>query len=372
MTSLYEQLAKPKPKHAIRIDRSTLDNYANCSFWCKAQLCAEIWARYQAKYPYGSLVEVDYSDQWWLDAFDITMGDIPDWCREVLDFDADRPRNVGVEFHRIMEEYISELLNNGEARNPEWLKQLALAGDARLQPELLHLAKLTGARISVWLPSYIAHEQQYSYRITNMGPKGEDVVLTTRLDLVQRGNNSGEIRIPDWKTGWGKDFHLQPMFCSVVTWRYIENVEHVTWQPFFCRKGTWGKRYEYDLEDLKNNELIVKQAVSQMLTEEEWAPQPGTERCRYCPANIKQHCHAEKRYGDIDTDRTAFAGATEKLQTEVASRIAVMKADCEANGPIQVDDHYWGKDVINKRPSFKRNKGKPGWLGDDEGDDDAD
>jgi len=365
MPDLYEQIVaagkKPKPQEVIRIDRSNLDVYAKCSFWAKAQLLAEIYERWECS---GDL---DYSDQWWLSKFELEAQDIPVDYRKRPDADADRPANVGVAFHAVMAEYIDELLASGDSRSPEALCQLAVAADARYQPELLHLAKLTGARISIWQPSYVAHEKQFSYTLERFGPRGEDVVLSCRPDLGVRGYGKGEIKIVDWKTGWSRNFGLQPMFYSVVTWRYIEDVEQVTWQPFYCRRGSWGKPYVYNLQDLEANEHIIKSAVGQMLTEEEWAPQPGFERCQYC--SIKHHCNAERRYADIDTDRVAFAGATEKMQAEIADRIKTMKANVAANGPIQVDDHYWGVNVISQRATFKRNKGEPGYLGEEESED---
>jgi len=358
--TLYDQILKStKPaKPIIRIDRSNLDTYLKCPLQAKAQIYAEIYERTGE----GGMIGDD--DKWWAQRLDYKASS-PEFYRKVIDADLDRPAQVGIEFHRIMAEYIEEMLNSGEGKKPEALEQLALAGDPRFQPQLLHMAKLTGPRIYVDVGTHIASEQQFGYTIDNMGPRGESVALSCRPDWVCRGYGPGEIRMPDWKTGWGRDFGLQSPFYAVVASKFLSDIQQVTWQPFYCRQGSWGKPDVYDEKGLADAENIIKAAAVRMLGETDWNPTPGVERCRYC--RIKGVCTAEKRYGEIDKDREGFARGTEKLQAEVADRIKVMKADFQANGPIQVDGHKWEVNPISQRPQFKITKaGQSSCIGEDD------
>jgi len=281
------------------------------------------------------------------------------------DADADRPANVGTEFHRVMADYVTELLHAGERHNTDSLKALAVAGDARYQPELLHLAQLTGPRISIWIPGYIGHEVQCAYELPNFGPAGETVKLTCRMDYVKHGYGPGEIHIMDWKTGWGKSgFDFQAMFYAVVAWRKWAETTRVIWQPFHCRFGTLGKPHEFDEAALAEAEMVIKQAAMQYLQEEDWSPSPGMERCRWC--RFQEKCDAERRFSEIDEFPVDFANATLKMKAEIKSRMAALKAYVKAHGPIQTDDGWWGVNVISLKPQFKLNKGTPGFLGEDE------
>lgn len=285
------------------------------------------------------------------------------------DADLKAAANQGIEFHRIMDEYVTFLLTTGERRNADALKDLALDGTPAFQPALVEMATLTGQRVTIWTPEYISHEKQYAYRLVGFGPKGEDILLTCRPDLVLYGREGPEaLYLPDWKTGRGRTgFEFQAMFYAVVLWRAHEQVKSVTWQPFFCRFGSWGPRLEYDEAALAEAECIVKRAVIDYLQEEEFAPTPGTERCRWCP--YTEHCDADRRFPDLDKDPEGFLGAYIALQARLKDMGTALRAKAKAIGAIQLDDEYFGTKILSDRPQTKLHKGKPGYIGSDETED---
>ena len=333
MTTLLEALAKPKP---ITIDRSTLEVFLSCPLRCHLRE-----------------------------------------TQPVEDADRKHAARVGQAFHDVMDQYISELVATGERGGVDHLSALALAGDARYQPELLHCAKLTGARFRFWRQSYIAHERQYAYTLPAYGPHGEDVILTCRPDLVTWGGSVKEIEIVDWKTGWGEDHAFQAMFYAVVLWRSIEGIERVTWRPFRCRKGTWGKPEVFGMQggfietSLPECESIVKAAVmdycrraeSVLAEDDGWPADPGVERCRYC--EYVRQCPADAESA-IEVAPEAYLAFYLRDQQDLKNRAAELTAYAKANGPICHDGYWWGQNIISSRPTWKLNKGEPGYLGDDD------
>lgn len=283
----------------------------------------------------------------------------------IPDADRDRMALVGVEFHSIMEQYISELLADNERHNTENLVALASGGDARFQPDLVHCAHLTGPRVTIWATSYISHEKQYAYRLPKFGPRGEDVLLTCRPDLVTYGSDSSEVIVRDWKTGFGKTgFGFQSMFYSVVVWKAHEGIERIAWQPFFCRFGRWGKRDEYDVAQMAENENIIKTAVIQYLQEEDYAPNPGGERCRWC--EYHKQCPVNDSYFDIDDTPTDYLQAYIKLGAGVKAMKKKLDAKAKATGPICLDGQWYGADPIRDRVTYRLNKGSPGYIGEED------
>lgn len=282
------------------------------------------------------------------------------------DHDANRPREVGIEFHRIMAEYISHLLASQQTRDPDELIRMAIGGNPRFQPELVHCAHLTAPRVGVWATQYINHEEKYAYVLPNFGPHGEDVALSCELDLCMYGDGPGEVRITDWKTGYGKTgFDFQAMFYVTVLAHSREGVDVATWQPFFCRFGTWGKREEFDAEKLHESEGIIKQAAMDFLSEEDWLPTPGAERCKWCAH--WEECPVGHDAMGVEDDPVGYANATAMLKLELAKRMANMKAHVIATGePIQTDDGWYGVNVLSQRPQFGLNKGTPGYIGQDD------
>ena len=73
------------------------------------------------------------------------------------DHDSNRPREVGVEFHKLMDAYLTYLPASQQARDPDELIRLAVNGDPNYQPELVHCAHLTAPRIGLWSNQYISH-----------------------------------------------------------------------------------------------------------------------------------------------------------------------------------------------------------------------
>jgi len=325
--NLLEQLKATK-RHEIVIDRSELETYLRCP------RC----------YHFGAEAKGE-------------------------DADLHRAANVGIEFHAIMADYISLLLSTGERRNPGALLDGALGGRADYQPELVEMATLTGQRVTIWTPEYIAHEKQYAYRMPGCGPKGEDVLLTCRPDLVLYGREGPEaLYLPDWKTGRSKTgFDFQAIFYAVVLYRAHEQVKSVTWQPFFCRFGSWGQRFEYDEAALGEAENIIKRAVMDFLQEDEFAPTPGIERCRWCA--YTELCDADRRFPDVDKDPEGFLGAYIALQARLKDMATALKAKSKAIGPIKGDDCFYGLKILSDRPQTKLHKGKPGYIGTDETED---
>lgn len=323
-TSLYDAIMAPPQRPEIVVQRSELERHVSCP----AQ------ARFERDQPIG-------------------------------DADTERLRDVGIAFHAIMAEYIDELLQSGQRHDPASLIALASAGDAALQPDLLHLAKLTGPRVSMYRPLHISHETQYAYNLAAYGPKGEDVVLTCCPDLVMQGNSPSSLWLPDWKTGWGKSgFEFQAMFYAVVMARSHEDIDEITWQPFFCRFGTWGPRHIFGPGEIDEAEAIIKQAIMQFLTETDWAPNPGSERCRICP--YVERCDAERRFSDIEASAEDFARGTIKLEHELKARHDAMKAWVKGHGPIELDGQWYGANPMKEKVTYKWNKGSPGFLGEDE------
>ncbi len=281
------------------------------------------------------------------------------------DADLDRLANVGIEFHRIMHEYLDSLIAEGSWGDPERLIVMVRDGDPALQPDLNFCAKLTAPRIRIYPTSHLGHERQAAYRLEHFGPRGEDVLLTCRADLLSWGDEEGELRITDWKTGWKKSGHeFQAAFYATVHWRAIEGVTSVKWCPFYCRFGSWGRPYEFQEADIEEAEATVKAAVMKCLADDEHKPTPGLERCRLC--RHQEVCPAQRTYGDIDADPKGFAAATEKLETELDHRKAAMKAYAEAHGPIKTEAGWWGVNPINQRPSFRFNKGGVDFMEADE------
>ena len=310
--SLLDELAKPRTVPEIILDRSELGLYLSCPFQCK-----------------------------------LNREGKPE------DHDLSRPALVGIAFHAVLAEYVTELLQRGERSDPDALADLALAGPAKYQPDLLHLAKLTGPRLRIHRTAYIAHEQQYAYKIPNLGPAGETVVLTCRPDLVMYGEAPESLWLPDWKTGWGKSgFDFQAMFYSVVAWRAHEGIESVCWQPFHCRFGTWGPRFEFDAQRLAESEAIIQRAAMDYLIEEDWSPTPGMERCRWCPFTEK--CGADRRFPEIDKNPEGFLQGFLKAEASVADMKKALVAKYNASGPIRHDGRKkWGV----KPPSTRRTYG---------------
>ena len=107
----------------------------------------------------------------------------------------------------------------------------------------------------------------------------------------------------------------------------------------------------------------------QYIQEDEWAPTPGYERCAWCP--YTDLCPAERICADIEEDRVAYAEATGKVARELKARMKIMKADCEAHGPILLEKGYYGTNVISSRPTFGLKPGKPGYVGDVEDDEEG-
>lgn len=336
MTTLLEALAKPKP---ITIDRSTLEVFLSCPLRCHLQ---------QTSRRAG-----------------------------IEDADKKHAARIGTAFHDVMNQYISELVATGERGSVELLSALALAGDARYQPELLHCAKLTGARFRFWRGSYIAHEKQYAYKLDGYGPHGEDVILTCRPDLVTWGDSTKEIVCIDWKSGWGEGHDFQAMFYAVVLWKSIEGIERVTWRPFRCRKGMWGKPQIFGMGDslletsLAEAECVIKSATMDYCQRdpedaEAWQPDPGFERCRWC--EYVDHCTV--RIGaDIEGNPEGYLGAVMMMEKELKEAKAHLTAYAKAHGPICHDGYWWGQNIISSRPTWKLNKGSPGYLGEEETDD---
>ena len=78
------------------------------------------------------------------------------------DHDANRPREVGTEFHKIMAEYLSHLLATGQTRDPDELVRLAVNGDPRLQPALVPCAHLTAPPIGLLSHQDLTPETTYA------------------------------------------------------------------------------------------------------------------------------------------------------------------------------------------------------------------
>lgn len=337
MTTLLEALAKPAP---ITIDRSTLEDFLTCPLMCHLKA-----------------------------------------TQPIDDADRKRPARIGTAFHDVMNQYISELVATGERGSVDHLSALALAAPAQYQPEVLHCAKLTGARLHFNRQTYIAHEKQYSYKLDRYGPHGEDVILTCKPDLVTWGNSVKEIENPDWKSGWGEGHDFQALFYAVVLWRSLEGIERVTWRPFRARRGTWGKPQVFGLGDglletsLPEAEAIVKSAVIDYCQRDphdptEWKPDPGFERCRWCEYMVM--CPGA-RSTQIDKSPEEALAEYARLKQCLASRAKELTAHAKANGPICLNDgknkHWWGLGILSQKPMWGLRKGEPGYLG-EEGDDD--
>ncbi len=277
---------------------------------------------------------------------------------EVQDADANRMRDIGVAFHEVMKDYIQELVDARQAHDTPSLKALAAAAPAKYQPDILLLADLTGPRVRVRHMDYISHETQYAYVLPKYGPAGEDVALTCCPDMVTRGRQPNSLWLPDWKTGYLREgFDFQAMFSAVVMWRSLQDIEHVTWHPFFCRFGSWGPRFEFDEAQLAEAEIIVQQAIMDYLTENEWLPTPGERRCGWCPYTEK--CDADRRFGDIGKSPEQFALATLKVEAELKDRVKAQKAWVHGHGSIVVDGQWYGETHLTEKVVCRWRKGEP-------------
>lgn len=286
--------------------------------------------------------------------------------RAVKDADVDRLRNVGSAFHDIMRDYLSDLLATQQRADPDALRDRAASGPADLQPDLNWCAKLTAPRVGIWQVSYVSHETQYAYKVPNLGPHGETVVFTCQADLLERGDTPSEFRIRDWKTGWAKSGHeFQAMFYAVVIARSLENCKSVTWQPFYCRFGTWGRAEVFEPEDIDAAEGVIRGAAMDMLSDTTHDPNPGFERCRICA--YVELCDASRRFADIETNPEAFAAGTQKLAEELKARYKAMTAYVKGHGPILLDGEWYGANPIKDRVTFRWNKGTPAFCEDDNG-----
>ena len=369
--TLFDALYGPKPPPAVTtvtIDRSTLQNYLQCPRYCILERMTEKVSKAAAK----GEPEDNYWNNAEMDLWDGMPYEPPYLLVLHDDEDHNRMRDVGLAFHEVMREYIGDLLATGTRSSPDMLADLALAGPARFQPDLLHCAKMTGSKFAVWPGSYISHEKQYAYRLEGFGPKREDVLLTTRPDFVAYGNNPAELRCPDWKSGWGMAGHdFQAMFVALVLWRSLEDIRKVIWIPLHARKGKWGRHFEYIdgevapwEENLADCEAVVKRAVIEYLLEDEWKPRPGYQRCAWCPyADI---CPAPGVPEALAEDPVAYANATAVLERDLKTRKSNMKAYTEAHGPIQTEDGWWGTSIMSTRPSFRLNRGTPSYMGEEE------
>jgi len=353
----------PRSETVIVIQRSELEEYLTCPL--QGILC-----RIARKLAGGTeLCEVEYYVL-------SRLGVKPEQVIRA-DADLDRPAEVGTAFHAVLEQYIDVLLETHATHDAKELMTLAQDADAKYQPDLLHMARLTGRRLSIWPQSHICHEKQLSYRLPSdgvgafAGPNGESVALTTKPDYVAYGSDASELVCRDWKTGYRKDgFDFQAMFTSVVVARSMEGVARVTWTPFFCRFGSWGRPHTFaeessgfDDPSLSEAESSVKTAVRDFLAEDEWQPSPGMIRCRWC--RHKAICDAARAFPELDADPENFCQTTEQLELALKDRKAAMKAYYEAHGPIRVEGGWYGVEVLAARPSFKRNAGTPGYLGED-------
>lgn len=359
---------EPKPPVEIIIDRSRLQAHRDCPLYCKLDMMTEK----SLKQP----VQGDADASYWTHeefCFLTDLGLDPEKIVALAtDHDANRMRDVGIAFHDVMAQYIAELLAMDVMDDTDALEDLALAADSRFQPDLLHCAKLTGPKFKLWATSYISHEKQYSYRLPRYGPNREDVLLTTKPDLVLYGGTAQELECPDWKSGWGMAGHeFQAAFVSTVLWRSMEDVHQVTWKPFGARKGQWGTFYQYRSESerpwqmtLGDAEAMILSHVRDYVTETEWLPTPGEKRCGWCP--FRSACPAPRSCPEIEQDRVAYAEATTVLESALKARKAVLKADYEAHGPIQTKDGAWYLKVTSDRPTFRLRKGTPEYLGEAE------
>lgn len=327
---LIDALAKPA---AITIDRSTLEDFLTCP----------LLAHLRKTQP-------------------------------VEDADLKRLARLGNAFHDVMKQYVTEIVEGNLRGGVDHLKAIALAGDARYQPELLHCAALTGAKIHIWPQSYISHEKQYSYKLDRYGPHSEDVILTCRPDLLAWDGSVKAIDCIDWKSGWGEGHDFQAMFYAVVIWKSIKGVERVTWRPFRARKGTWGKPTVFGLGDslletsLPEAEAIVKSAAMeymQCLAMDRWTPDPGSERCQWC--DHLSECPVEVGPNpDIRQDPEKFLAHYMKDQELRKKHAKLLTAYVKANGPIQHDGYTWGHWLLSQKPVFGLRKGEPCWAGQQE------
>ena len=89
----------------------------------------------------------------------------------------------------------------------------------------------------------------------------DDEIEGGGLRIELPGANGDWIAINDASDDYGKTGHeFQAMFNAVIAARSLDGIEHVAWQPFFCRFGTWGKRQEFDDAALREAEGNIKQA----------------------------------------------------------------------------------------------------------------
>ena len=118
MATLLDELLKgpPEPAKPIEIQRSELELYLRCPLQYK--------------------LLKEHGDE---------------------DHDRNRPHEVGIEFHKIMDAYLTYLLASQQTRDPDELIRLAVNGDPNYQPELVHCAHLTAPRIGLWSNQYISH-----------------------------------------------------------------------------------------------------------------------------------------------------------------------------------------------------------------------
>lgn len=367
--TLLDVLLSPRPTTpTITIDRSTLQNYLMCALYCILERMREKAAK--------AIAKDEHEDAYWT-ATEVglaqSLGTGPVLLVAIHnDRDANRMRDVGTAFHDVMREYISDLIATGTRSSPDMLADLALAGPARFQPDLLHCAKMTGPKFAIWPGSYISHEKQYAYRLEGYGPQREDVLLTTRPDFVAYGNNPRELRCPDWKSGWGMaGMDFQAMFVALILWKALEDIQKVIWIPLHARKGKWGKHYEFIdgavapwEENLADCEAVVKRAVIDYLTEDEWKPEPGYRRCQWCP--YSDICPSPAMPEQLAEDPVAFADATAVVERNLKTRKLNIKAYTDAHGPLQTEDGWWGTTVMSQKPTFRLNKGTPDYLGEEE------
>lgn len=347
---------KPAP---IRIDRSDTQVFRSCKLRAKWYLQSQILKRYRE----GGEDAVDQTDRYWIGRFGIDLAKLPAWLLE--DRDDMYVANTGSAYHKIMEDYITELIEINEGYNTESLLALAANGPIEFQPDLMELAHRS-AWFRIYPSQYFGHEIQVTARFPNCGPGGEDVDATCRLDLIQRARgNAATCEIIDFKSGWGgmsgsDYFSWQALWnatCAHATWPEFETFR---WKPYFCRRGFMGEALEYDEVGLRDARSICVAACMQLLTEQKWPAEPGSKRCHWCA--YRNRCTFAKRKPNLDRNPASYALKTLHLEAELKGRKKALEEYVQGHGPLELPDgQYYGYSFFKDRPTCGLQKGEPMW-----------
>jgi len=296
------QLKTPEP---ITIDRSDLENTANCPFEAKA----------------------------------IRNGDIQNVSRLM---------DIGSEGHRLIDEGIKW----GEGDYivaADYILDEILKARPDIQPDVAkclrfianELRRLMGFSYGMLLGC----EKQYSAEILPASPSRGAIILTTCMDLVLAGRDNTVIHIHDWKTGYKKRSSSEAYTAfqtCFLAWTLFDIYPDVQEIHFWYNQTMYDTRAYCHLtreRDYLNFRGRLETAVMLWLqdSDEAW---PDIEKCAWCPATaICPHVIAEAR--DFNADKEAFLLQMVATQSRLTAMKKVANAYVKEHGNI-----VFGKDQI--------------------------